>query len=125
MNEITSELASDVLDVRQIDLLVSLDDGDGAVLAEVVGEFFVTSDEVRAQLLRALGEGDLEAAQRAAHTLKGASANVGAAALTEVCAQVEALVSAGKQDEAMRLIVQFEAEIARALDALRGLIKGS
>ena len=123
MSEITSELTNEALDREQIDLLLSLDDGEGAVLAEIVGEFFTTSDQVRAQLLGALGEGDLPAAGRAAHTLKGASANVGAVALTEVSAQVEAHVIAGEQQGRVRLAEQFEAQYAGALDALRALIR--
>ncbi len=124
MSDIASELTNNALDREQIDLLLSLDDGDGAVLAEIVGEFFTTSDEMRAQLLQALGEGDLPAAERAAHTLKGASANVGAAALAEVCAQVETQARSGEQHGAVRLTEQLEACYAGALDALRALIRG-
>jgi HPt (histidine-containing phosphotransfer) domain-containing protein len=121
MSEITGELANDVLDREQIDLLLSLDDGNGKVLAEIVAEFLTTSADVRAQLLHAFGEGDLPAAQRASHTLKGASSNVGAARLAEVCAEVEARAGEAELDEAVGLIEQFELEYARALDALQGL----
>ena len=87
-----SGVISDALDQEQIDLLLSLDDGAGEVLEEIVAEFLVMGVELRSQIAAALEANDGPTAQRLAHTLKGASANVGAAALAGVCASIEAQV---------------------------------
>jgi hypothetical protein len=124
VSEITNDLATDVFDREQIDLLLSLDDGAGAVLTEIVGEFFATSDQLRTQLERAVGEADLEATQRVAHTLKGASANVGATGLSGICGLLEVLAQDQSLEELMRQTTQFEVEYERACDALRVLTGG-
>jgi two-component system, sensor histidine kinase and response regulator len=121
VKETAKGLDSEVLDAEQIELLRSLDDGKGDVLAEIVGEFVTTSDDARDRLRRALDERDPATARGAAHSLKGASANVGAAGLARVCAEVEAQAGAGSLDEASPLVAQFEAEYSRALGALQAL----
>ena len=73
--------SSDPLDREQIELLLSLDDGRGEILAEVVEEYLSVSDQGRVELRRLVSDGDTGALERTAHTLKGASANVGAGAL--------------------------------------------
>ncbi len=83
---VMSEVLSDALDRSQIELLLSLDDGAGAALQEIVDEYLAMSEEGGVELLRALDDGDAHAVERGAHTLKGASANVGATALVDVCA---------------------------------------
>jgi HPt (histidine-containing phosphotransfer) domain-containing protein len=121
MSEVTNELASDALDREQIDLLLSLDDGAGNVLAEIVGEYLVLSDGLRPQLLAAVGAGDLETAQRVAHTLKGASANVGANRLAGVCAEFEAHAREANTEGTMTLVDRFETECSTTLAALRAM----
>ena len=120
-----SEVLSDALDREQIDLLLSLDDGEGVAMAEIVKEFLTMSEEERAQLLLAIGDADLPAVQRAAHTLKGASANVGACGLADVCADIEAQARQAEPEGAARLVGRFEAEYARVRDALRAVGAGS
>ena len=53
---------------------------------------------------RLLGEGDCHAVERTAHTLKGASANVGATGLAEVCAQVEMRAREGQLGDTADLV---------------------
>ena len=109
-----SDVLSDPLDRSQIELLLSLDDGGGAALQEIVGEYLTMSEEARAEILQFLGEGDVQAVERAAHTLKGASANVGAKVLADVCAAMETQARQGHLQEAAGLTEQFEAEFSRA-----------
>ena len=109
-----SDVLSDPLDRSQIELLLSLDDGEGAALQEIVDEYLTMSEEGRVELLRVLQEGDAHAVERAAHTLKGASANVGANALVDVCGGIEAHARQGELQRAAELTAQFEAELARA-----------
>src|ERR1700722_6053066 len=68
----------DPLDHSQIEFLVSLDDGQGELLAQIVREYLIVSEECATELVRLIGEGEGPAVERTAHTLKGASANVGA-----------------------------------------------
>ncbi len=109
----------DPLDHSQIEFLLSLDDGQGDALAEIVNEYLSVSDELRAEILRLLGEGDRDALGRTAHTLKGASANVGATGLADVCAGLETRAREAQLDDAAELMERFEAEFDRVLAALQ------
>jgi HPt (histidine-containing phosphotransfer) domain-containing protein len=108
----------DPLDRSQIEFLVSLDDGEGAALAEIVDEYLALSDDGSAELRRLLREGDPDAFERTAHTLKGASANVGATGLADVCAGLEHRARGRELDDAGALLDQFDAELHRVRAAL-------
>lgn len=112
----------DPLDRAQIDFLVSLDDGEGGALAEIVDEYLTVSAEGRTELHRQLRDGDWNAIGRTAHTLKGASANVGATGLADVCANLETRAREARSDDAAELaaelVDQFDAELARVRAAL-------
>lgn len=109
----------DPLDRSQIEFLVSLDDGQGEMLAEIVGEYLVSGEECSTELVRLLGEGDCHAVERTAHTLKGASANVGATGLAEVCAQVEMRAREGQLGDTADLVEQLVEEFERVRAALQ------
>jgi PAS domain S-box-containing protein len=111
----------DALDPTQIEILRSLDDGDGAVLGEIIDQFLTQTAEGRDELFRVVGTGDSPAVERAAHTLRGASANVGAKPLSAICAELEQRGRAGQLDEAGGLVDQFDAEFERVRAALRSL----
>ena len=115
------EARSDPLDQSQIELLRSLDDGEGGALLEIIDEYLRLSLEGRTELLRVLDLGDIHALERAAHTLKGASINVGASALADICAEIEMHARMAQLEGAAELIDRFEAEFSRARRALRGL----
>ncbi len=70
-------------------------------------------EEIRA----ALAAGDTATAARAAHSLKGAAANLGATALAEVAAKAETAVTAGTNVE------QALDSLARSLDTTLGAIR--
>ncbi len=108
----------DPLDQSQIELLLSLDDGEGGALAEIVDEYLVVTWYGHAELVRDLGEGDSTALERTAHTLKGASANVGASGLADVCAGLEMHARQDQLDHAAELMDEFEAELNRVRSAL-------
>jgi two-component system, sensor histidine kinase and response regulator len=71
------------------------------------------------EIRNALAAGDNSTAARGAHSLKGASANLGASALAEVAAKVEEAINTGK--DASPLIQ----ELARSLDAVVGAIRSA
>ena len=116
-----SDVLSDPLDRSQIEMLLSLDDGDGAAMREIVDEYLSMSEDGRVELLRVLEEGDAHAVARAAHTLKGASANVGANALVDVCAAIEAYARQEQLQGAAEVMGRFEAEFSRARSALQAV----
>jgi CheY-like chemotaxis protein/HPt (histidine-containing phosphotransfer) domain-containing protein/two-component sensor histidine kinase len=105
------------LDASQIELLRSLDDGDGAVLREIIDQYLVQTAQGRGELARVVDAGDAEALERAAHMLRGASANVGATELAAVCAQIEAQARIAQFDDAAGLVARFDSELARVRDA--------
>ena len=99
---------------------------DPAVLRDLLGEDAEAVAEILAEYLKdvprqlqaldaALGEGDLEAAKRRAHTIKGASANVGATALRAAAYDVERAAAAGDGAGASDLA----GSLARELERLR------
>ncbi len=109
----------DPLDRSQIEFLVSLDDGRGEMLAEIVREYLVSSEECATELVRLLGEGDGQAIERTAHTLKGASANVGASGLADVCARLEMGAREQRLGDAADLLKQLVEELDRVQSALQ------
>jgi HPt (histidine-containing phosphotransfer) domain-containing protein len=111
----------DPLDRSQIEFLLSLDDGQGDALAEIIAEYLTLGDEGYAELLRLRGVGDRNAFERTAHTLKGASANVGASGLADVCARLELRARDAQLDDAGELLEQFEAQFDRVRAALEVL----
>ena len=119
---------TDPLDRAQIDLLLSLDDGAGEALAEIVEEYRTMSWEGGDDLRRELRDADHTALARTAHALKGASANLGANDLAQVCAELERharqveLVGSDEFADANALMERFEAEFTRVQVALMLLV---
>ena len=69
-----------------------LDGGDGTLLRTLAAEYPGRTARRQAGVLRAaVGEGDPEVVERAAHSLKGASAVIGAVGLSELCSQLKLL----------------------------------
>jgi HPt (histidine-containing phosphotransfer) domain-containing protein len=66
-----------------------------------------------------LARGDTKGAVRAAHTLKGTCRQLGAVALGELFAEVEASAKAGDYDEAKRKFEAGASLVAQSLEALK------
>jgi len=113
------------LDEAQIELLRSLDDGAGLALAEIVVEYFKVAEQGRVALYGAFGQHDADALARAAHTLKGASANVGAAGLADTCGEIERQARQGNLHDLGSTFGLLEAELERVSAALHTLLAGS
>jgi two-component system sensor histidine kinase/response regulator len=113
----------EALDTSQIDALRSLDDGAGEILSEIVTEYLANSVDGRASLVDAIGGRHAKQAAVAAHTLKGSSANVGAADLAARCAEIESRARRGEMDEAAALLQPFEDAFARARESLSAFVK--
>jgi HPt (histidine-containing phosphotransfer) domain-containing protein len=122
---------TDPLDREQIELLLSLDDGAGEALAEIIAEYRTASWQGRYDLRRQMREGDPTALASTAHSLKGASANVGARDLAQVCAELEMharqveLVGNDEFADPDMLLERFETEFTRVQVALMVLMPES
>ncbi len=101
-------------------VLLNLLGGDEAAAAEITAEF-VKDVPLRAAALRAaLAADDAELARREAHTLKGASANVGAEALRAAAYAAEQACGTGSLAQALHLAGRVDAEVKRVQDVLAG-----
>ena len=106
------------LDAERLAMLRELDDGDGGLLASIVDEYVAGAQRNLEVLREAVAEGDPEAVERAAHALKGSSANVGATLLTELTAHLEALGRARALGGAAPMVDDVEREYERVRTAL-------
>jgi CheY-like chemotaxis protein len=77
-------------------LRASQDPGEPDIVAEVVALFLKEAPARLASLREAVVSGDLAAASRAAHTLKGSAGHLGARTLSTLCARFEEKVRAGR-----------------------------
>jgi signal transduction histidine kinase/CheY-like chemotaxis protein/HPt (histidine-containing phosphotransfer) domain-containing protein len=117
--------APDPLDPSQVELLRSLDDGEGVVLSEIIHEYLAQAEHGRDELARIVEVGDSRALERAAHSLRGASANIGATALADVCAEMELQGRLEQLDATGPLVERFDSEYGRVRDALDHLLAGA
>ncbi len=92
--------------------------GDRAIYRRVLG-IFLRDGPAQIQKLRlALSEMDLENAQRLAHSMKGALANLGASRGRELAAQIEYSLKNGKANAAKSLLLSLELEFKSIQPAL-------
>ena len=112
----------DALDPGQIGLLRSLDDGEGAVLAEVIAQYLDHCVGQRDALADAIAAFDAHLVERSAHSLRGASANVGGTKLAQICGELESLGRHQDIAGAATLLDLFDTELTRVCDALNELV---
>jgi ligand-binding sensor domain-containing protein/signal transduction histidine kinase/CheY-like chemotaxis protein/HPt (histidine-containing phosphotransfer) domain-containing protein len=94
-------------------------DGDQEFAHELVQLFIDSGDAELREISAALGRGDLAAVSRAAHSFKGASANMFAESASAAAAQLEAAARAGITDQIPQLEEQLRREAGRAMDYVR------
>lgn len=84
-----------------------------ADLEEIVPRFLEIRAEDVGSILKALGEGDYETILMRGHSMKGAGASYGFAAVTDIGSAVEKAAKAGASDEIRRLINELSAYLER------------
>lgn len=107
-----------------------LDEGLLEELREILDEEFpaLVSTYVQDSAVRVLdmqaafARGDTEALRKSAHSLKGASANLGLEVLTDLCRQLEEAVLAGRQDGMNGYLRQIGEEQQRAAGLLKDFL---
>ena len=117
-------MADLVLDPERVALLRELDGGDGTLLPAVADEYQRDAAAQVEAMRSAAAAGDASTLQRAAHTLKGASANVGAATMADLCRRLEGQARDARLAGAAPLIEGIEAELGRVRAALRDVVAG-
>jgi HPt (histidine-containing phosphotransfer) domain-containing protein len=70
---------------------------------------------------RVLDEGDLKRLTQVAHSLKGASGNLGAGAVAEVAQRIEAAGQSGQGEGIGEMLVEIRSRYAAAEAALKAL----
>ena len=82
--------AESVIDRRSLDQINDLDPNqNGELLNSIIDTYCENAEVLMLELIEAARERDLQAAVRAAHSLKSSSANVGAQRLAELCRSME------------------------------------
>ncbi|WP_427017594.1 response regulator [Pseudarthrobacter sp. P1] len=107
------------VDPARLEVLRSLGPADGLGLLPAAAEAFRSDVPGSLATLRdalAGGQGDVLA--RAAHKLKGAAANIGAAAAASICAELESLEHGAHPGSGTDLLDRLEAELGRVDTAL-------
>jgi len=108
-----------LVDWSRLEEIREYDPRGGLLVRKVVGTFVREGHTRVAAIGRAAGGGDAAALASAAHALKGAALNVGAAALAELCATLEVCGREGRVDHAAAsatLLRQRFRETAQALE---------
>ena len=94
-------------------------DNDRDFAGELVQLFIESGDSVLQDIRDALERGDMAAIGRAAHSLKGSSANMCASPASEAAARLESAARAGVSEDVAKLEIQLRAETLRAMEYLR------
>jgi two-component system sensor histidine kinase/response regulator len=97
--------------------------GASRVYLKVLKGFFTDYRESAATLRADLEAGRLEAAKRAAHTIKGVAGTIGAAALFGAAGALEAALREERPEAARKLLQTFEPAMAEVLSGLAELMK--
>ncbi len=84
-----------------------------SVLGEIYEAFLSSAVDYLTAIREGATRNEAGGLRKAAHAFKGASANIGAQHLAEVCRQLEALGEAGRVDRAVKGLAQLEQEFAR------------
>jgi HPt (histidine-containing phosphotransfer) domain-containing protein len=107
-----------VLDQETLDSLRSLGEGDEDVLGPLVDLFESGATGQLADIEAAVERGDAQALSGIAHTLKGASRNLGAVLVGNIAAEIERRGNGGSAAEA-ELVSQLRAALATTSAAFR------
>jgi HPt (histidine-containing phosphotransfer) domain-containing protein len=108
-----------VLDHGRLEHLRALqDDTQPSLVRELIDMFSVDSGGHVRRITEAHARGDAEQLRLLSHRFLSATQNIGAARLSDLCAQIEIFARGGRLDDAAAAIGRLEAERGRALAAL-------
>jgi HPt (histidine-containing phosphotransfer) domain-containing protein len=114
-----------IIDPEAIASLKELNPGDGGeFLREIVSIYTEDTPKRLAELRSSLAAGDVNTFARAAHTIKGSSSNVGAAALRAVSERLEIIARKDGLAGVAPLVADCEREFEQAKAELQRLSAG-
>ncbi|MBL8863843.1 MAG: Hpt domain-containing protein [Planctomycetes bacterium] len=114
--------AADPIDMQVIEGLRELGgQDDPGLLVEVIGMFLADAPARIRDLELGLASGDIELLERAAHSLKSASANVGASKLSSICRQIEEIARAKGSERLAELVPESGQAWDEAASVLRSI----
>lgn len=112
-----------VLDAQALDRLRELDPkGENHLIERVLQAFETSVARLGPQLEASRRSGDRAGIRHVAHTLKSSSASIGALALSQHCAVVEAMIRQDSPDDLDAPLAALSAELDVVLQALRSLL---
>jgi len=117
--ESTAPLSTSIEVPLEVAVALRYAGGDRQLLDELAEMFVHDAPERLSTLRDALQKGDTEAADRTAHSLKGALAMFGAHRSAALARDIEALCHAGLLEKAGELRDSLETHVALVLDVLR------
>lgn len=110
-----------VLDADAIDALRELGgEEEPDFLETLIRMYLDDSPERLAEIESAADEGDVEGMERAAHSLKSSSGNLGARRLQKLCLEIEMASRDGDVEAARALVGRVRAEFEAVCSALEG-----
>ncbi len=115
--------APETLTLDAVELLQRVD-GDRVLIAELFEMFRGDSPKHLQGLREALAREDGDALQRAAHTLRGALANLAAHAARDLASQLEEFGKNRQFESVGPVLLEFEQELHRAEEALEKICQG-
>jgi two-component system, sensor histidine kinase and response regulator len=113
-----------VLDAEIVGRLERLGEAVGEDLMGQLAVLFLADAESHVALLRQAG-GNTATLVRSAHSLRGASANLGATELAYLCASLETVAGTGALESARALIDAIDVELGRVRSALAAIASAS
>ncbi len=112
-----------VLDMAIVEELLSFaDDGDPELLVDLIQMFLEDGPAKVRAITEGLEEGDFEKVERAAHSLKGTSGNLGAKFLQDSCEAMQVASRQNESDTVRDLTPQIVSHYADAEAALQKLL---
>jgi HPt (histidine-containing phosphotransfer) domain-containing protein len=113
---------AEVLDMRILNDLRELGgEDDPALITELIGIFLSDAPLRLQEISRGLSRGDLAIVERAAHTLKSSSANIGAIGLSRLCREMEELARERKLEPIPSIFARSQHVMSTVQSALEGL----
>lgn len=110
------------IDAEKIEELKALvDDEDPDFLTELIDEYLISTEEGLKALRYAIQAKDTVTVVRTAHTLKGASSNLGVLSMAELSEQVESLGSNDSLNGAIEIVEKLESEFSEVRTDLQHL----
>jgi HPt (histidine-containing phosphotransfer) domain-containing protein len=98
--------------------------GGEALVAKLLGTFVAHAPQRRAELAAAVTERDLEALERAVHSLRSGAAMIGAGELSELAGKLEDLAGEGDLEGVLAAMPGLEARFDSLVAALERRIAG-